>query len=293
MEKKKYYARIAIGLTVIICGTLLAVLPLRQKNQNPDIDITDKFEAENFTRAVDLKGEVFAKCEGKMLGAVVPHHMIGGNFIADVFSQAHDIDTVILIGPNHYEKGSSSIITADNDWVTAKGTVPVDSDFVRGSVADKIAVAQSEVIGNDHSVGNIIPFIAYYLPNAKVAPIILKRGVPKKDFEKLLQYIVKQQKTKSILIVGSVDFSHYLSAQELEKKDEQTIKAIEDKNYSLISSFHNDNMDSPATLNAVLETMDMLGGKMLWRNSNSFKVLGSDINDTTSYFELVFCNNGQ
>ena len=292
MEKKTYYARIIFGLAIVILGILFATLPWKQKNKNPDINIVGKFEAENFIRAVDLKGDAFAQCKGKMLGAVVPHHMVGGKFIADVFSQAKDIDTVVVIGPNHYEKGTSPIITADSDWVTAKGTVPVNGDFVGGMVSKKIASAQNEVIGGDHSVGNIMPFIAYYLPNAKVVPIILKRDIPKNDFENLLQYIANQQKTSHMLIIGSVDFSHYLTAQESEKMDAQTIKAIEDKNYDLISTFHNDNMDSPSSINAMLKVTDLLGSnKMLWRNSNSFKVLGGDINDTTSYFELVFCKD--
>jgi AmmeMemoRadiSam system protein B len=294
MEKKTYYARIVAGLAVVILGILFAVFPWKQKNKNPDINIVGNFEAENFIRAVDLKGSAFAQCKGKMLGAVVPHHMVGGKFIADVFSQAKDIDTVVLIGPNHYEKGTSSIITADSDWVTAKGTVPVNSDFVGDMISKKIASAQNEIIGGDHSVGNIMPFIAYYLPNAKVVPIILKRDIPKNDFENLLQYIANQQKNSHMLIIGSVDFSHYLTEAESEKMDEQTIKAIEEKNYGLISTFHNDNMDSPSSVNALLKVMDLLGGnEMLWQNSNSFKVLGGDINDTTSYFELVFCKDEQ
>ena len=292
MEKKTHYVKIVFGLAIIICSIFFTILLWNQKNKNPDINIVGKFEAENFIRAIDLKSDAFALCEGKMLGAVVPHHMIGGKFIADIFSHVSDIDTVVLIGPNHYEKGTSSIITADSDWATAKGTVHVDNDFVDGLISQKIASAQNEVIGDDHSMGNIMPFIAYYLPQTKVVPIIFKRDVQKNDFENLLQYIVNQQKITRMIVVGSVDFSHYLSEQESEKKDDQTIKAIEDKNYDLISSFHNGNLDSPSSINAILKITDMLGSnKMLWRNSNSFKILGNDINSTTSYFELVFCKN--
>ena len=294
MEKKTYHTSIIFGLTIILFGVLLAVLPWKQKNKNPVIDITGKFEAENFIRAVDLKGESFAKCDGKMLGAVVPHHMVGGKFIADFFSQVHDIDTVVVVGPNHFEKGDSPIITADSDWKTAKGTVFLQNDFVDGLLSKKIASAQNETIKADHSIGNILPFISYYLPGAKVVPIILKKNVPEEKFENLLQYIINQQKNGRLIIVGSIDFSHYLSAQDSEKKDTQTIKAIEEKNYGLINSFHDDNLDSPATLKLVLRDVNaMASNKLIWQNSNSFKVLGGDINNVTSYFELVFCKNEQ
>jgi AmmeMemoRadiSam system protein B len=121
---------------------------------------------------------------------------------------------------------------------------------------------------------------------------MFKRNIPKQQFNNLLNYITDQQKSTNMLVIGSVDFSHYLTAEQSEKEDQITIKAILNKDYSTISTFHNDNMDSPSTVNALLKVTDMLGSnKMLWRNSNSFKVLNRDINNTTSYFELVFCKN--
>lgn len=291
MEKKARYIVILAILIVIIGGIVIAMPLLRHEEGVNNINITDKFEAENFIRALDEKGEKFAKCDGKMIGAVVPHHMVGGQFIADVFSQAKDVDTVLVIGPNHWEKGSSSIITSDSNWVTAKGRVPVDMNFVNGLRSNEIATAENDVIGNDHSIGNILPFIAYYLPSASVVPIIFKKNISQDKLEKLLYYIANQKSNK-ILVVGSVDFSHYLTAQQSEKKDAITIKAILDKDYSKISGFDNDNLDSPLTLNTLLKATDMLGSnRLLWRNSNSFKVLNGDINNTTSYFELVFCRN--
>lgn len=279
-------------MLVAICGIVVAMPLLREKPKGADINIVDKFDAANFIRALDEKGERFARCDGKMIGAVVPHHMVGAQFAADVFSEAKDVDVVVIIGPNHWEKGSSPIITSNADWVTGKGKVHVDENFAGGMISKKIATVENDVIGGDHSVGNILPFVAYFLPTAKVVPIILKRDIPKEQFDNLLNYIADQEKSTNMLLIGSVDFSHYLTAEQSEKEDQVTIKAILSKNYSAISTFHNDNMDSPSSVNALLRITDMLGSnKMLWRNSNSFKVLGGDMNNTTSYFELVFCNN--
>jgi AmmeMemoRadiSam system protein B len=296
MEKKtRHYIGIIIAL-IIISGIVFS-MPLLfryagQYTNDSDINIVDKFESENFIRALDEKGERFARCDGRMVGAVVPHHMVGGQFIADVFSQAKNVDTVVVIGPNHWEKGSSSIITSNSDWITGKGRAHIDKNFIDGLISKKIATAENNVIVNDHSIGNILPFVAYYLPTAKVIPIILKRDIPRNQFDNLLHFIADKQKTVNMLVIGSVDFSHYLTAQQSEKEDEKTIEAILNRDHGLISTFRNDNMDSPSTVNALLKITDMIGAnKMLWRNSNSFKVLGSDINNTTSYFELVFCKN--
>jgi AmmeMemoRadiSam system protein B len=294
MEKKTrhHYIRIAVILAIAISGIVFAMPLLRQKTRGKDINIVEKFEKENFIRALDEKGEKFAQCNDKMIGAIVPHHMVGAQFIADVFSQVKNVDTVVVIGPNHWEKGNSPIITSSGDWMTAKGKIAINTNFIDGLISSKIATAENEVIGNDHSIGNILPFVAYYLPSANIVPIILKRDIPVDQFENLLRYITDQQKTTNMLIIGSVDFSHYLTAQESEKEDAKTIDAILNKDYGTISSFHNNNMDSPSSVNALLKVSEMLGSnKMLWRNSNSFKVLGSDINNTTSYFELVFCKN--
>ena len=260
--------------------------------KDSEINIVDKFETENFIRALDEAGSEFAKCDGKMVGAIVPHHMVGGQFIADVFSQVKNVDTVIVIGPNHWEKGTSPIITSSSDWITAKGRVTIDKNFINGLAYEKIATKEDDIIGSDHSIGNVLPFVAYYLPTAKVVPIIMKKNIPEIQLEKLLRYIVKQQETENILIIGSVDFSHYLTAQQADEKDQETIKAILNKDYDIINGFGNDHMDSPSTVNTLLRVTDMFGSnETLWRNSNSFKVLGSDINNTTSYFELVFCKN--
>jgi AmmeMemoRadiSam system protein B len=296
MEKKTRWRHIGIIiiLAVVIGGIIFITPILWQKTKSSNIDIVNKFEADNFIRALDEKEEKFAQCDGEMIGAVVPHHMVGGQFIADVFSQAKNVDTVVVIGPNHWEKGDSPIITSSVDWITAMGKVHIDRDFIDDLISKKIITAENEVIENDHSIGNMLPFIVYYLPTAKVVPIILKRNIPKDQFNNFLHYIVNQQKTTNMLIVGSVDFSHYLTAGQSEKKDKETIEAILNKDYPKINTFHNDNMDSPPSVSALLRITDMLGSnKILWRNSNSFKIMGSDINNTTSYFELVFCKNGQ
>ena len=90
--------------------------------------------------------------------------------------------------------------------------------------------------------------------------------------------------------MASVDFSHYLTRQEAEDKDKETLKVIEAKNLDTLFTMGNDYLDSPAALGSLFLTMENLdiSDLTLLDHTNSGILMGNDMIETTSYMTMLF-----
>jgi AmmeMemoRadiSam system protein B len=134
-----------------------------------------------------------------------------------------------------------------------------------------------------------VPYIAHYFPDAKIVPIIFTSGLTEKQIDQFVSALVENIDEKTI-VIGSLDFSHYLPSVMTAEKDVVTLAAIEQRNYPVITNFSNDNIDSAVTLSAFLKTMDLIKANNLevLQHHNSADFIGREINSSTSYFTLFF-----
>ena len=165
-------------------------------------------------------------------------------------------DTVILLGPNHKGEGADVSTTACS-WKTEYGTVECDEDAVSEIMACKSLDARinDDMLQNDHAVSSLVPYIKYYLPEVKVAAVLLTRRVTLEQSQDIALLLDSIAKNKKCLVVGSVDFSHGLSAEEAKLRDENTRQAILNNDLERIKRMPNENLDSPETLCAILYYM--------------------------------------
>ncbi|WP_366922312.1 AmmeMemoRadiSam system protein B [Metallumcola ferriviriculae] len=228
--------------------------------------------------------------DNRIDGAVVPHHLLAHQLISQVFSRfrQQEPSLLVLVGPNHHNRGER-IITGTWDWQTPFGTVEVDREVV-GKLLDAAPVKQDDmVLDSEHSIGNLMPFIKFYLPETKVVPLILHHDVSRQE-AKLLAEQLNEVTDEGAVIIASVDFSHYLTREEAQQKDRETMAALKADNLGRIFSMGNDYLDSPASLGVLFTAMDARGlneFKVL-ANTNSGMILKNDLIETTSYFSLVF-----
>lgn len=227
--------------------------------------------------------------EVKIRGAVIPHHLVPAYMIAGLMSElAKDPPRhIILVGPNHYEVGGM-MVTARSGWLTPFGSIDVDQDLVKELVDNKVVV-DDMAIANDHSVSGLVPFIKYYLPKAQVTPIILSSRLSLEELDSLIK-LLNNYKRDDTVIIASVDFSHYLTSQEAEKKDVETLKVVKEKKYSSLLAMDNDHLDSPKSLVLLMKLMDLDKTNQLtvMDHNNSGKILNKETSSVTSYFWLVF-----
>lgn len=223
-------------------------------------------------------------------GGIIPHHLVVSDNIANFFKiiQIINPSTIVLIGPNHYEKGNFDVLTSLENWETPNGIVASDTTMIHELVNRKLAHIDEDTVEHDHSVASFPPFIKYFLPEAKVVPLILKREFSIADAEKLSTYL--SQLPSDTFFIASVDFSHYLPKEMARQKDITTLKILEKRNYEELYSMNSDYLDSPSSIIVLMKIMEKLNVNQMqvFAHTNSADYPLSDQKSTTSHFIVGF-----
>ncbi len=243
------------------------------------------FDENLFYRAI-AQPEKF-KIRDRLVGATLPHHEIASDHLAKFFAQLakeQSVDTFIILGPKHSDVAAWPAISAETYWQTSLGPVYQAESILDDLTESGAVVYDQENFIPEHSIKTIIPFVKYYFPEAKVAPIILTSRHDQSMSLALAQKISLLLEDKKTLILSSIDFSHYLDLETAERNDQITLEAIYNRDYFLLSNLNSDYLDSPPALIVLLEAMRLseTNDFELIDHSNSAKILGGDQN-TTSY----------
>ncbi|OGG43607.1 AmmeMemoRadiSam system protein B, partial [Candidatus Kaiserbacteria bacterium RIFCSPHIGHO2_01_FULL_48_10] len=197
--------------------------------------------------------------------------------------------TIILIGPNHNNRGNA-VLSSVRPWGTPFGTVEPDTAVVESLHSSSVVSLWGDGFEEEHSIGAIVPFIKYYFPNARLVPIVIRSDIGRVDAERLGKSLAALISDESVLLLASIDFSHYQPRAEAEANDRETWKAITSFDLSRLSTFGNDHLDAPWTLVAFLAALkeqEIFRMKLL-QNTNSGALTNDDKLLTTSYFTVLF-----
>ena len=226
-----------------------------------------------------------------IFGGIIPHHLFPGFIIADFFARLtqQNPETIILIGPNHYEKGNFKALSSLYSWDTPLGVVEPEKSIIDQLLKDALIRIDENVLSNEHSVAGIMPFVKYYLPDSRVVPIILS-GYMTQENTRTLSEVLKSYVNERTVIIAPVDFSHYLTNSEAQQKDEVTLEAMKNFDYRTLFSLNNDYLDSPASIATVLMVMENLGRTEMdiLHHTNSGELQKNDSIGTTSYFSISY-----
>lgn len=282
---------------------LLVILIFITKKFNPHSSFSNKPPLNNLTHTVKFYDEKtfldgvykaesnFNKPDFSFRGGIVPHHLFVSFIIADFFHRLsiQNPSTIILLGPNHYEKGYSEALTSLNSWNTAFGFVEPDEDLTKTLINKNLINIDEEVLPNDHALSTLMPFIKYYMPNTKVVPILLSKKFSKEKSEVLANSLSKLV-AQDTAIVASVDFSHYLTSNQAKEKDEITSEVMREFDYRKLYSLNSDYLDSPASTGTLLMVMKGLNTTNidLLYHTNSGELQNNNQIETTSYFSIFF-----
>lgn len=246
----------------------------------------------------DFYNEAFATASSSansehVYGGILPHHLLVKDQIASFLDglSGQNYDTVIVIGPNHFEVGKD-VLTSKADWQTPYGTLASDKPLIEklGLVVDESPFV------NEHSISGLVAFIKKSLPKTKIVPIILRVGVNATTVNELALSIKRSVDPNKTLVLASVDFSHYQPLPVADYHDEFSRAVIEGFDFRRIARLE---VDSPASLGVVMRYTSEVGAQQarLLVSTNSGRLQPSTANYTTShnfyYFTKGSARQGQ
>lgn len=224
------------------------------------------------------------------LGVIAPHHSIDVTELNKFYrglSEKRQPAVVFVIGPNHYENGPAQIQTCQSCvYETTIGDVAVDDQLTGRLITDKVAIDQPDTFPNEHAIYSQAPFIKKYFPEAKIVPILLPWKMPVADVVKFSHWLDENMPADS-LVLGSVDFSHYLPLGAADFHDQTSAEVIRNFDFG---SVYNLEIDSPSTIYAVLDLMRQRGYQQALElaHTNSGENLRFPIEETTSHEYWAF-----
>lgn len=312
MRKSRFYFYtqmiFLLGLIVTICVVFFAC-DIRIMQKNESISVPPESDAENSEYEVpeDMIGCMYYKekdfvdsvnkaekleIQSFIQAGIVPHHLLAGDMIASFFKTLGDSEpeVLVLIGPNHKRVGEKKINTGRWNWNTPFGVLEAD-DKVFEDIFDSVDYGEDiGLLFNEHSISGLIPYIKYYMPDTKLIPIVIHGNLGLEDSKTFAKNIFDAVKGRKCIVVGSVDFSHYLSPEKADEMDEISIKAIKERDIEAISKMNNDYLDTPPTVITIIELTKMLEAEKLevMGHSNSARISGEYSESTTSYFTMIF-----
>jgi len=249
------------------------------------------FDEKTFNEGVTQTAKANKLSSYHISGGIIPHHLFPGFILTDFFNRltTQDAKIIILIGPNHYEKGNFKVLTSLYAWDTPFGKVEPEESIINKFIKSDAVKVDEEVLPNDHAVAGMMPFIKYYLPNTKVVPLLISGHTTQKEVEVLARNL-KNVMNKDTVLVAPVDFSHYLTNAQAKEKDKISLEVLKNFDYRQLFTLSNDYVDSPPAIATLLMVMQMLETtKMdLLFNTNSGELQKDDYIETTSYFSILF-----
>lgn len=228
--------KINIRLTSFILLILLTVfgpMPLHAQSAREAV-VAGKFypaDPQTLKQQIQKFSEEASKTDtniptGKPLKALImPHagYNFSGRTAAHAARRLEDaaFSKVIILGPDHrvgFKNGAISNVSA---YETPLGRLKLhpDAEKLRKQFDCFRPVPASDK--KEHSIEVILPFLQVYLKDFQIVPVVIGSGNVKQYTSAIDS--VCDDKT---LLVASSDFSHYLSYEEANRRDRQTIKMI-------------------------------------------------------------------
>jgi len=221
--------------------------------------------------------------------AVIPHHLLASSIISRAFNSidSRGIKQVIIISPDHYNQKlsmNSHGFTTMSTWKTPFGDLlsVQKPELIDGQ---GLFATHDKVFHVEHGIFNIIPYVKYFFPHARVLPIILSSRSSREDIEHVVAVVKLELKNEvETLVILSTDFVHNALLEDVVAKDEknkQLLSSLNEQNFSQIEN------DCKQCWMFALTWLDSQHSFKIFENKNSHDFGGPEKN-ITSYISGCF-----
>lgn len=216
---------------------------------------SDRLYPGNPMELYEMINKYFVKLNKKDVKiAIVPHsgYIYSGKCLGRVYShfdleKIKDVETVILLGPNHTKIGNK-ISFSEQSFLTPFGKVEVDLDLIKqiknSALEINLSVEENEEAHNkEHSLEVQLPFMQQvFNKNLKIVPIIFKSM----DYEECVFFAKVlfdciSNSGKKVLVIVSSDFTHHGKSYNFEKFKEnfrEKLYDVDKKSVDFILDFN-------------------------------------------------------
>ncbi|MEW6388196.1 MAG: AmmeMemoRadiSam system protein B [Thermodesulfobacteriota bacterium] len=162
----------------------------------------------------------------KITGLTVPHHLLAADLIAASLARLAEqgYERIVILSPDHFSRSRTVFAVTRRNFGTPFGTLRTDQTAVR-RLLENPRVSLSGLFSHEHGVQALLPFLAYYFPQARIVPLAIHRAAKPRDWDALAQTLAPLL-TSDTLVIQSTDFSHYLPLAEAKRKDQETLRVL-------------------------------------------------------------------
>ena len=218
---------------------------------------------------------------------IFPHHLLASYLSADFFSSlANSPSVVVLLTPNHFNRGPANLLSTKTSWDTPYGLLNPEAELLSELEKNKILGFDDSTLSLEHAVSGTVPFIKRTFPQTKILPIIIKNRIYESALDRVVAELSRILPEDS-LILASVDFSHDVTSKVAEKQNKESWEAIKNFDYPKIKLIKSDSWPS---LYLILKMAELNKAQtvQLLADSNSGKVANKYDLPVTSYLTVYF-----
>ncbi|MCD6549923.1 MEMO1 family protein [Candidatus Micrarchaeota archaeon] len=188
------------------------------------------FDREDLLRMIDRMIDRATVRQYPTFGFVSPHagYIYSGWTAAYGYKSAvniEDVETVILIGPNHTGMGWPVAVSSDT-WVTPLGKLDPDTAFIKEIVDDTIRIDET-AHRYEHSIEVQLPFLQRFNPDVRIVPIVMMdqtMPIALHLAERIVNTVGKEH--DRYMVIASSDLSHYVPGPVEKEKDTKFLEKI-------------------------------------------------------------------
>ncbi len=157
---------------------------------------------------------------------IVPHagYIFSGELAFNCYKFLDkSVKNIFIISPAHYERIYGCVIPDYDEFQTPFGNIEINQDLKTEFLEFCDCSINNLAFEKEHSIEVQLPFIKYFLPEAKIIPVLY--GC--ENFKNLTESIKKFYADKENAFIISSDLSHFYPEKEAVKIDNYTARMIE------------------------------------------------------------------
>jgi AmmeMemoRadiSam system protein B len=168
------------------------------------------------------------------IACVVPHagYMYSGPVAGAVYAGVPARSTYIIMGPNHFGRGSPLATVTNGAWMTPLGAVPIDGAMAQALIDACPSLAEDAYAhSTEHSLEVQVPFLQQRFRDFSIVPVAVA-GMGWEDYDSIealghAAARVMRNSPLPVMLVASTDLNHYEPDSITREKDQHAIQAIE------------------------------------------------------------------